>query len=62
MARMGLPSLPEFSVVTPGLPTRPLVDPPISRQVTLVTSREAARLPACRAVARGEALIAAAAA
>ena len=52
MARMGFAFLPEFSVVTPGLPARPLVDPPISRQVTLVTSREAARLPACRALLR----------
>lgn len=52
MARMGFAFLPEFSLVTPGLPARPLVDPPISRQVTLVTTREAARLPACRALLR----------
>jgi DNA-binding transcriptional LysR family regulator len=52
MARMGFAFLPEYSVVVPGLPARPLVDPPISRQVTLVTSREAAKLPACKALLR----------
>lgn len=52
MARMGFAFLPEFSVVVPGLPARPLVDPPISRQVTLVTTREAAKLPACKALLR----------
>jgi DNA-binding transcriptional LysR family regulator len=52
MARMGFAFLPEYSVVVPGLPARPLIDPPISRQVTLVTSRAAARLPACKALLR----------
>jgi len=52
MARMGFAFLPEFSVVVPGLPARPLIDPPISRQVTLVTTREAAKLPACKALLR----------
>lgn len=37
MARMGICFTPESSIVMPGLPTRPLVDPEVVREVSLVT-------------------------
>jgi LysR family hydrogen peroxide-inducible transcriptional activator len=37
MAGIGIAFLPEYSIVLPGLPTRPLVDPAVVREVSLVT-------------------------
>jgi LysR family hydrogen peroxide-inducible transcriptional activator len=37
MAGIGIAFLPEYSVLLPGLQTRPLVDPEVSREVSLVT-------------------------
>ncbi|MGH6901936.1 MAG: LysR family transcriptional regulator [Geminicoccaceae bacterium] len=37
MAGIGIAFMPQYSIVLPGLPTRPLVDPEVVREVSLVT-------------------------
>jgi DNA-binding transcriptional LysR family regulator len=37
MAGMGICFMPEYSAVLPGLPTRPIIDPPVRRTVNLAT-------------------------
>jgi LysR family transcriptional regulator, hydrogen peroxide-inducible genes activator len=37
MAGIGVAFLPEYSVILPGLQTRPLVEPEVAREVALVT-------------------------
>ena len=37
MAGIGIAFLPEFSVLLPGLQTRPLIEPEVMREVSLVT-------------------------
>jgi LysR family hydrogen peroxide-inducible transcriptional activator len=52
MAGIGIAFLPEYSVLLPGLQTRPLVDPEVTRDISLVTIAGRRHSPAVAAFVR----------
>jgi DNA-binding transcriptional LysR family regulator len=48
---MGIATLPEFSATVPGIQTRPIVEPPIAREICLVSLNRTDQPPACLALA-----------
>jgi LysR family transcriptional regulator, hydrogen peroxide-inducible genes activator len=52
MAGIGIAFLPEYSVIMPGLQTRPLVEPDVAREVALVTVAGRRYSPAVAAFVR----------
>ena len=52
MAGIGIAFLPEYSVLLPGLQTRPLIDPEVTRDISLVTVGGRRHSPAVAAFVR----------
>ena len=52
MAGIGIAFLPEYSVLLPGLQTRPLIDPEVTREISLVTVTGRRHSPAVAAFVR----------